>query len=102
MSTKLDKLTPENLAGGDLYKQLTAAIREAHKNIKKHGKDAIHSIHVNLPIDPDPEHEDLWHVKAQTTVKCGLNSTATSAKSPVKVTADGLYDANTQMDLPIK
>jgi hypothetical protein len=102
MSKKLDELTPENLAGGDLYKQLKAAIKELHKNIKKHGKDAVHSIHVNIPVDPDIEHDNLWHFKSQTTVKCGLNSTATSAKAPVKMSADGLYDANTQLELPIK
>lgn len=98
---KLLKLTAANLAGGDLVKQIENALERVRVNIAKYGNEAGHSIQINIPFSKNIEN-DYWQNSVQTTVTCKLKDTQTGASSPIKIDAKGLYDANSQLELPIK
>jgi hypothetical protein len=95
------KLNVNNLCGGELAKQVEAALSKVAENIAKYGDEAGHQIDVQIHFNKNNEF-GFWEHDCRTTVGCKMKESQIGSKAPMKIEDGALFDNNPQQELPIK
>lgn len=101
--TELTKITPENFAAGDLMAQLREGFVEVEENIRKHGLHrGGHGMTLKLFWLPHAEDASIVLTAVQSSTVYARKSDRKGKLTPAKMTNDGIFDANMQLEFPVE
>jgi N-acetylglutamate synthase/N-acetylornithine aminotransferase len=95
-----DKITIENLCGGQFKEQVEAALKKLAANIEKYGNTAEHEFTVKVTACENADY-GVWEMDAKTSVSCKTHERMISSKEPVKISKGAIYDGNPQQKLAL-
>lgn len=99
-AAKGDKITVENICGGELKAQLARALEAVAANIDKYGNEADHEIALKVSFGLNPDYK-YWETEPQTVVKCTVRDKEIGAKTPIAIHEGSIFDGTTQQKLPL-
>jgi hypothetical protein len=93
-----EKITIENLCGGQFKEQVETALKKLAANIESYGNTAEHAITIKVTASENIEY-GFWEMDVKTTVNCKTQERMISSKEPVKISKGVIYDGNPQQKL---